>query len=166
MMVQTPQSLQGNPGGGGGGEVGGYHGNPSASNTPVHSAPSSLDSQPQTTNLYDTRGYSSPVALDHLPSPWQHHLSQHATHAHNFSPTNAGGNSSGQQQDRSFKTEPGGGHGGGSEFSHASVVRNEAVASVNDSDRVNRKSHSLLFLLSYFNLDHCLIRMAMTMEEA
>ncbi|KAI9560337.1 hypothetical protein GHT06_014354 [Daphnia sinensis] len=140
MMVQTPQSLQGNPGGGGGGggggDVVGYHGNPSASNTPVHSAPSSLDSQPQTTNLYDTRGYSSPVALDHLPSPWQHHLSQHASHAHNFSPTNAGGNSSGQQQDRSFKTEPGGGHGGGSEFSsHTSVVRNETVTSVNDSDR-------------------------------
>lgn len=150
MMVQTPQSLQGNPGGGGGGgggDVGGYHANPSASNTPVHSAPSSLDSQPQTTNLYDTRGYNSPVALDHLPSPWQHHLSQHASHAHNFSPGNAGGNSSGQQQqqqqqqqDRSFKTEPGGGHGGG-EFPHASAVRSEA--SVNDSDRVNSLANSI-----------------------
>ena len=139
MMVQTPQSLQGNPGGGGGGgggDVGGYHANPSASNTPVHSAPSSLDSQPQTSNLYgDARSYSSPVALDHLPSPWQHHLNQHPSHTHTFSPAPTGGNSSGQQQDRSFKSEPGG-HGG-TEFPHASAVRSEAVSSVNDSERVN-----------------------------
>lgn len=128
MMVQTPQSMQGNPGGG---DVGGYHANPSASNTPVHSAPSSLDSQTQTANLYgDGRDYSSPVALDHLPSPWQHHLNQHSSHPHTFSPANATGN--GQQQDRSFKTEPE--HAGPGEF-HATAGRAEAVP-VNDADRV------------------------------
>ena len=126
MMVQTPQSLQGNPGGGG--EVGGsYHGNPSASRTPVNSTPSSLDSQTQTNaNLYgDQRDYSSPVALDHMPSPWQHHLNQHA----HFSPgpTNTPPN----QQDRSFKTEPE--HAG--EFPHA-ANRSESVV-VNEADRVS-----------------------------
>ena len=124
MMVQTPQSLQGNPGGGG--EVGGYHANPSASRTPVNSTPSSLDSQTQTANLYgDGRDYSSPVALDHMPSPWQHHLSQHP----HFSPapTNAS-----NQQDRSFKTEPE--HGG--EFPHT-ATRSEPVP-VSEADRVRQ----------------------------
>ena len=125
MMVQTPQSLQGNPGGGG--EVGGYHGNPSASRTPVNSTPSSLDSQTQTANLYgDGRDYSSPVALDHMPSPWQHHLSQHP----HFSP--APPNAS-NQQDRSFKTEPE--HGG--EFPHT-ATRSEPVP-VNEGERVRCK---------------------------
>jgi hypothetical protein len=112
----------------------------------VHYAPSSLDPQPQTTNLYDTRRYKSPVELDHLPSSWQHHLSQHASHTHNFSQGNAGGNSSGlqqqhqQQQDRSFKTEADGVQGGG-EFPHVSAVRSEE--SINDSDRVNSLADSI-----------------------
>lgn len=142
-MVQTSQSLQGNPGGGGGGggggDVGGYHANPSASNTPAHSGPSSLDSQSQAANLYgDGRDYSSPAALDHLPSPWQHHLNQHPSHAHSFSPAPAGGGANPssqqqQQQDRSFKTEPE--HGASGEFSHNTAIRSEAVP-VNDSERV------------------------------
>ena len=139
-MVQTPQSLHGNPGGGGGvgggsggggggggggGDVNAYH-NPSAASTPVNSAASSLDSQTQTSNLYgDGRDYSSPVALEHIPSPWQHHLSQHPSHS--FSPApNAGG-----QQDRSFKTEP----EHATEFAHA-ASRSESVT-VNEGDRVN-----------------------------
>ena len=135
-MVQTPQSMQGNPGGGGGGaEVGGYHGNPSASSrTPVNSAPSSLDSQTQTANLYgDGRDYSSPVALDHMPSPWQHHLNQHSAH---FSPASG-------QQDRSFKTEPE--HGG--EFPHA-ASRTESVA-VNDGDRVRFLHIHRVIIINY-----------------
>lgn len=134
MMVQTPQSMQGNPGGGG--DVG-YHANPSSSNTPVHSAPSSLDSQTQTANLYgDGRDYSSPVALDHLPSPWQHHLNQHSSHSHTFSPAGAGNNG---QQDRSFKTEPD--HPGAGDF-HATAGRAEAVP-VNDNDRVTNNRQSI-----------------------
>ncbi len=142
MMVQTSQSLQGNPGGGGG--DGNYQqhggGNPSSSNTPVHSsAPSSLDSQTQTAaSLYGDAGrdYSSPVgALDHLPSPWQHHLN-HQHQSHSFTPSPGGGNSNHhhqqQQQDRSFKSEPE--HPGANEFPHgATAVRSEAV---NESDRV------------------------------
>jgi len=147
MMVQTPQSLQGNPGGGGGDVGGGFHANPSSSNTPVHSAPSSLDSQTQNANLYgDGRDYSSPVALDHLPSPWQHHLNQHSAHSHSYSPApgGGGGNNSSNQQDRSFKSEPE--HGASGDFSHVTAVRSEAVV-VNDAERV-----CLLFFSSFFFL--------------
>ncbi len=73
--------------------------------------------------------YGSPVALEHMASPWQHHLAQQQQHA--FSPAGTSGNQ--QQQDRSFKTEPEQ-HGGGGN-GPPGFRGNESVA-VNEGNRV------------------------------